>query len=104
MTLQDQLYDYCRERNFPISPCILESIDFVVEMGADKIGVMLRDWNRALGFNVVIYAEQLKKRYKEFSQVVILTNSCSDPAQTLADKIGIPLIKHWELLPQTRSR
>ena len=101
MSLEELLFKYCNENGLPVFPSEIESLDFII---GESTGVMVRDWNRALGFNVVILAERLKKQYHELSEVIIFTNTCSAPAESLAKRIGVPLFRHWELSLQTRNR
>lgn len=104
MGLEKQLLDYCIFNKLEVSDTEIECLDYIISDTERMIGVMVRDWNRSLGFNIVIVAEQIKKRYKELNEVIILTNAVSDPAQTLAEKIGIPIYRHWELSRQTKIR
>lgn len=96
MSLKEQLFEYCKQTGLGIQRSEIKSLDYEIFDDETFIGVMVRDWNRALGYDAIIRAERIKKEYHEFTEVIILTNSCSEQAEVLAKKIKVPIFKHWQ--------
>lgn len=96
--LKDLLFDYCENKEFSIERSGLDNIDYVLSNDNEGIAVMVKDWKRAMGVDVVIQADRLKKYSKSISKVLIITNLCSAPAMALANRISILILDRERLL------
>jgi hypothetical protein len=101
--LEDLTLEYCRIRRLIVDRNIArrseKRIDLYIENGSDKgIGVVIKDWKRAVGVDIVIRAEQIAKTSRVISKILIVSNFFSDPARSLAEKIGIFLLTRNDLI------
>lgn len=98
MTLQEDFVQFCYKQNFDVkSPKSRGRADFIVMNDDGNVGVIVKDWGRAVGVDIVIRAEQAKDSSRLFSRVIILTNSYSDPAKSMADRINVGLFSKIDL-------
>lgn len=104
LPLKDLTTEYCRLRGLTIdqntSRASNRRWDFVILNGDDKegIGITIKDWKRAVGVDIIIRAEQLMKASRYVSKVLLVSNHFSDPARSLAEKIGIFLLTKNDLI------
>jgi hypothetical protein len=104
LSLKDLTTEYCRLRGLIIDQNTSRTSnrrwDFVIQNGSDKegIGITIKDWKRAVGVDIIIRAEQLMKSSRYVSKVLLVSNHFSDPARSLAEKIGIFLLTKADLI------
>lgn len=98
--IKDDLFDYCEQMKLCLEKSRITSLDFILP--DKKIGVMVRDWNRTIGYNVVILADRIRNMYDEISNVIIITNSFSYSAKRLAKQLKIPIILASDLIMKVR--
>ena len=104
LPLKDLTTEYCRLRGLTIdqntSRASNRRWDFVIQNGGDKegIGITIKDWRRAVGVDIIIRAEQLMKASRFVTKVLLVSNHFSDPARSLAEKIGIFLLTKNDLI------
>ena len=101
--LKDLTHEYCRIRGLIIDQNVSrrseKRIDLFIENGDNTgIGVVIKDWKRAVGVDIVIRAEQIAKTSRLIFKILIVSNLFSDPARSLAEKIGIFLLTRNDLL------
>ncbi|MCK4849649.1 MAG: restriction endonuclease, partial [Candidatus Heimdallarchaeota archaeon] len=74
--------------------------DFVIQNGADNegIGITIKDWRRAVGVDIIIRAEKLMKSSRFVTKVLLISNHFSDPARSLAERIGILLLTKNDII------
>ena len=103
--LKELALEYCRQRGLHVNQNIqhlgLDSqIQMTIQNGdsQENIGVLIKDWKRAVGVDIVIRAEQIMKATRLISKILVVSNFFSDPARSLADKIGIFLLTRKDLL------
>jgi hypothetical protein len=99
--LEELTREYCRQRNLMIdSSNINDEIDFVIQNGDENegIGVLIKDWKRAVGVDIVIRAEKVMKNSRFLTKMLVVTNYFSDPARSLAEKIRIFLLTRNDLI------
>ena len=101
--LDDLTLEYCRIRGLIIDQNVSrrseKRIDFCIQNGDDTgIGVVIKDWKRSVGVDIVIRAEQIAKTSRLISKILIVSNLFSDPARSLAEKIGIFLLTRNDLI------
>lgn len=101
--LEDLTHEYCRIRGLIIDQNVSrrseKRINFLIQNGDDTgIGVVIKDWKRAVGVDIVIRAEQIAKTSRLISKILIVSNLFSDPARSLAEKIGIFLLTRSDLM------
>ncbi len=101
--LEDLTHEYCRIRRLIIDQNVSrrseKRIDLFIENGDNTgIGVVIKDWKRAVGVDIVIRAEQIAKTSRLISKILIVSNLFSDPARSLAEKIGIFLLTRNDLI------
>ena len=98
LTLKELTTEYCHFRGLTIdkntSRASNRRWDFVIQNDNEKesIGITIKDWRRAVGVDIVIRAEQMMKASRYVSKVLLVSNHFSDPARSLAEKIGIFLL------------
>ena len=63
-----------------------------------KIGVLVKDWSRSCGYNVIIEAERLQENAPTLSKVMVVANQFSGTARELAEKLGILTLTKGELI------
>lgn len=63
-----------------------------------KIGVVVKDWSRSCGYNVIIEAERLQENAPSLSKIMVVANQFSGTARELADKLGILTLTKGELI------
>ena len=102
-TLEELTHVYCRIRGLIIDQNVSrrseKRIDFLIQNGDNLgIGVVIKDWKRAVGVDIVIRAEQIAKTSRLISKILIVSNLFSDPARSLAEKIGIFLLTRSDLI------
>lgn len=101
--LEELTLEYCRQRNLIVDRKFHqrdEEIDFVIQNGDENegIGVIIKDWRRAVGVDIVIRAEKVMKNSRFLSKMLVVTNYFSDPARSLAEKIRIFLLTRNDLI------
>jgi len=101
--LEELTLEYCRQRNLIVDRKFHqrdEEIDFVIQNGDENegIGVIIKDWKRAVGVDIVIRAEKVMKNSRFLSKMLLVTNYFSDPARSLAEKIRIFLLTRNDLI------
>ncbi|MFX0084610.1 MAG: restriction endonuclease [Candidatus Hodarchaeota archaeon] len=62
-----------------------------------KIGVIVKDWARSCGYNVILEAERLQES-SGLSKVMVVANQFSGTARELAEKLGIITLTNGELI------
>lgn len=62
-----------------------------------KIGVIVKDWARSCGYNVILEAERLQES-AGLSKVMVVANQFSGTAKELAEKLGILTLTNGELI------
>lgn len=63
----------------------------------EKIGVIVKDWSRSCGYNVILEAERLQET-SGLSKVMVVANQFSGTARELAEKLGILTLTNGELI------
>lgn len=99
--LEELTREYCRQRNLMIDGSRNnDEINFVIQNGDENegIGVLIKDWKRAVGVDIVIRAEKVMKNSRFLSKMLVVTNYFSDPARSLAEKIRILLLTRNDLI------
>ncbi|UCG89835.1 MAG: restriction endonuclease [Candidatus Heimdallarchaeota archaeon] len=102
--LEELTLEYCRQRNLIVDrnfhPHGDNQIDLIIQNGDENegIGVMIKDWKRAVGVDIVIRAEKIMKNSRFLSKMLIVTNLFSDPARSLAERIRIFLLTRNDLI------
>jgi hypothetical protein len=101
--LEELTLEYCKQRNLIVDRKFHqrnEEIDFVIQNGDENegIGVIIKDWKRAVGVDIVIRAEKVMKNSRFLSKMLVVTNYFSDPARSLAEKIRIFLLTRNDLI------
>ena len=104
LPLKELTTQYCRVRGLVIdqntSRASNRRWDFVIQNGADNegIGITIKDWRRAVGVDIIIRAEKLMKSSRFITKVLLISNHFSDPARSLAERIGIVLLTKNDLI------
>ena len=104
LPLKELTTQYCRVRGLVIdqntSRASNRRWDFVIQNGADNegIGITIKDWRRAVGVDIIIRAEKLMKSSRFITKVLLISNHFSDPARSLAERIGIILLTKNDLI------
>jgi len=104
LPLKELTTQYCRVRGLVIdqntSRASNRRWDFVIQNGADNegIGITIKDWKRAVGVDIIIRAEKLMKSSRFITKVLLISNHFSDPARSLAERIGILLLTKNDLI------
>lgn len=70
--------------------------DEQIDLGG-KIGVIVKDWSRSCGYNVILEAERLQES-AGLSKVMVVANQFSGTAKELAEKLGILTLTNGELI------
>lgn len=101
--LEELALEYCKQRNLIVDRKFHqrnEEIDFVIQNGDENegIGVIIKDWKRAVGVDIVIRAEKVMKNSRFLSKMLVVTNYFSDPARSLAERIRIFLLTRNDLI------
>ncbi len=100
----DQLtLEYCRHRGLTFERPRRygeNKVNYLIPNGSENesIGVLIKDWKRAVGVDIIIRAEQVMKASRYINKMLIISNIFSDPARSLAEKIGIFLMTRDDLL------
>jgi hypothetical protein len=104
LELEELTLEYCRQRGL-ITNRDTENqeegkIDLIIQNGNENegIGVIIKDWKRAVGVDIVIRAEKIMKNHRFITKILIITNYFSDPARSLAEKIRIFLLTRNDLI------
>lgn len=88
-TLTNLLFDVIEKNNLSMIKSTIRGIDYII----NNTPIIIKDWNRAIGVDVVIQADKTRKYNSQINhQIIILTNRYSDPAKSLADHISIQLL------------
>lgn len=104
LPLKELTTQYCRVRGLVIdqntSRASNRRWDFVIQNGADNegIGITIKDWRRAVGVDIIIRAEKLMKSSRFVTKVLLISNHFSDPARSLAERIGILLLTKNDII------
>ncbi|MHA1543158.1 MAG: restriction endonuclease [Candidatus Hodarchaeales archaeon] len=104
LTLKELTTQYCRVRGLVIdqntSRASNRRWDFVIQNGADNegIGIVIKDWRRAVGVDIIIRAEKLMKSSRFITKVLLISNHFSDPARSLAERIGLLLLTKNDII------
>ncbi len=102
--LEELTLEYCRQRNLIVDRNLLHQRDntiyLIIQNGDENegIGVIIKDWNRAVGVDIIIRAEKIMKNNRFLSKMLVVTNLFSDPARSLAEKIRIFLLTRNDLI------
>lgn len=99
--LKELTEEYCRQRNLIIdSSHVNDEVDFIIQNGDENegIGVLIKDWKRAVGVDIVIRAEKVMKNSRLLTKMLVVTNYFSDPARSLAERIRIFLLTRNDLI------
>lgn len=102
--LEELTLEYCRQRDLLIDrnfhPQRDNQVDLVIKNGDenDSIGVIIKDWKRAVGVDIIIRAEKIMKNHRVLSKMLVVTNIFSDPARSLAERIRILLLTRNDLI------
>ena len=101
--LEELTLEYCRQRNLMVDRKFHQrddEIDLVIQNGEENegIGVIIKDWKRAVGVDIIIRAEKVMKNTRFLSKMLVVTNYFSDPARSLAEKIRIFLLTRNDLI------
>ncbi|MHA1975039.1 MAG: restriction endonuclease [Candidatus Hodarchaeales archaeon] len=62
-----------------------------------EIGIIIKDWSRSCGYNVILEAERLQEN-ATISKVMVVANQFSGTARELAEKLGIITLTRGELI------
>jgi len=90
--LEKHLFAFCEAHGLSIDkpPSRKIKVNYIISSGNGKaVGVILLDWKRAIGVDIVIRAEKIEKSTRKFNKIIILTNSYSDPASSLGERIAV---------------
>jgi len=103
IALEQLTIEYCRHRglNYERPRRYGENkVNYLIPNGSENesIGVLIKDWKRAVGVDIIIRAEQVMKASRYINKMLIISNVFSDPARSLAEKIGIFLLTRNDLL------
>jgi len=104
LELEELTLEYCRQRGFVVDRNFHHlgdsRLNLLIQNGSndDPIGVIIKDWKRAVGVDIIIRSEQVLKDNRSLGKVLIIANVFSDPARSLAEKIGIFLLTRNDLL------
>ncbi len=63
-----------------------------------KIGVIVKDWARSCGYNVILEAERLQANTPGLAKIMVCANQFSATARELAEKLGILTLTNGELV------
>lgn len=63
-----------------------------------KIGVIVKDWDRSCGYNVILEAERLQTSTPGLAKVMVCANQFSATARELAEKLGVLTLTNGELV------
>lgn len=102
--LEELTLEYCRQRNLIVNRDFHHhgdsQINLIIQNGDENegIGVIIKDWKRAVGVDIIIRAEKIMKNSRVLSKMLIVTNLFSDPARSLAEKIRIFLLTRNDLI------
>lgn len=95
--LENNFLDFIESHNLLKEESTIKNINYIIKNGKTNIGVIIKDWKRAIGVDTIIQAERTMKNTPLISQIFILTNKYSDPAKALATRISLPLFTPREL-------
>ncbi|MFX0174170.1 MAG: restriction endonuclease [Candidatus Hodarchaeota archaeon] len=104
LALEELTLEYCRQRGLTVERSIHHlgdnRVDLIIQNGEgnEGIGVIIKDWKRAVGVDIIIRSEQIMKASRAITKMLIISNFFSDPARSLAEKIGIFLFTRSDLL------
>ena len=84
------------DREVQVSYLVHRSKDKNVDIGG-KIGVIVKDWARSCGYNVILEAERLQTD-TGLTKVMVCANQFSATARELAEKLGILTLTNGELV------
>ena len=104
LELEELTLEYCRQRNLVADRNFHRHgdsrIDLLIQNGDEEecVGVVIKDWKRAVGVDIVIRAEQILKDNRFLAKILIVANFFSDPARSLAERIGIFLLTRNDLM------
>lgn len=71
---------------------------FISRPGETKgLGIILKDWKRAVGVDVLIKAERIMKSTSKIDKVLIVANLFSSPARSLAERVRMFLLTRDDL-------
>lgn len=103
LDLEELTLEYCRQRDLVVENKHQyrdDGVDLVIQNGAENegIGVIIKDWKRAVGVDIIIRAEKIMKNSRFLSQILVVTNYFSDPARSLAERIRIILLTRSDLI------
>lgn len=102
--LKELTLEYCRQRDLIVDQNVQHKtdkrLDLIIQNGDENegIGVIIKDWKRAVGVDIIIRAEKVMKNSRFISKILIVTNFFSDPARSLAEKIRIFMLTRNDLI------
>ena len=85
------------DKEVQFSYLVHQSKDENVDIGG-KIGVIVKDWARSCGYNVILEAERLQTNTPGLAKVMVCANQFSTTARELAEKLGILTLTNGELV------
>ncbi len=68
----------------------------VNEQGKNAIGILIKDWNRSCGYQIILSAEKLQKE-SGIGKVVVVSNSFSEVARSWGKKLNIATLSDGEI-------
>lgn len=76
---------------------LLHTFDLLIRKGKEEHAVLVMDWNKTVGINMVIKADQATADV-ELAHLIIIARKFSDHAQAYSNKKRIRLMTESELL------
>jgi hypothetical protein len=72
--------------------------DYVLvnERGENVIGILIKDWNRSCGYQIILSAEKSQKE-SGIGKVVVVSNSFSEVARSWGRKLDITTLSDGEI-------
>ncbi|MHA1228326.1 MAG: restriction endonuclease [Candidatus Hodarchaeales archaeon] len=108
--LHSLVKDFLRFRNLEFSSNVMitgrndKELNFTYLVRGNKdsgelgeIGIIVKDWSRSCGYNVILEAERLQEN-ATISKVMVVANQFSGTARELAEKLGIITLTKGELI------
>ena len=85
------------DKQVEFSYLIHSSTNTNVDIGG-KIGIIVKDWARSCGYNVILEAERLQANTPGLAKIMVVANRFSATARELAEKLGILTLTNGELI------
>jgi hypothetical protein len=84
------------DKSINFSYLIHSSKNTNVDLGG-KIGIIVKNWSRSCGYNVILEAERLQED-TGLAKIMVVANRFSTTAKELAEKLGIITLTNGELI------